>query len=400
MDIELEEKPKEEGTANNPIEISRKKLPLRERIRNFFKNPKKRLIFEIVLGLILIAIFGTGMYLMTREKTAPVQEETKKAAEETKYPAALDGVMTDKESAEKHPLAIVVENDPAARPQSGLDKASIIYETVYDPAATTRFMALYGTYEAEKVGPTRSARTFFVDWAHGYDAFFAHWGGNMDALDQIRAEKIYDLDEFTYPKAYWKESTKGKATEHTGYTSTLKLREQAAANKYPTANNFTVYKFKDESAENSNNNTNSANSNTNADTQAPANNITVNFSNASYKVDFIYDKATNSYKRNLAGSAHKDALSGGQLNPKNIAVMTVARKSTKTRINEPGYTMTTTGSGNAKIFIDGKQISGTWKKNSAAEREIFYDATGQEVVFNRGQLWICVVADDKVVTTQ
>lgn len=377
MDIDLQTE-----ESKPEIKPKKEKKPLKQRLTEFFKNPKKRLIFEICLGLVLIIIFGAGLLLLTRSGNSIISpSETKKeTVPEVKYSSVLDGVMvTDQVAANRHPLAITVENDPAARPQSGLDKASIIYETVYDPAATTRFLAIYGENEAEKVGPVRSARTFFVDWAHGFDAYLAHWGGNIDALDQIRKEKIYDLDEFAYASLYWREGN--KSSEHTGYTSTLKLREQASKNKYPTANNFSVYKFKDDPT-----------------TLPESQKITVDFSSAQYKVDFDYDKSTNSYKRSLAGSAHSDAITKNQLNPKNIAIMTVARKQTTTRINESGYTMTTVGTGKALIFIDGKEIVGTWKKNSASEREIFYDEAGNEVVFNRGQLWICVVADTKTIT--
>lgn len=388
MELNLSQDPQEEKqNLAEPEKESQPKMKtpdnrkFKQKISDFFKNPKKRLIFEIVLGVILIAVFGIGIYSMTKDTAPSAKTEKKKEAkiDETKYSAILDGMMTDKAASERHPLAIVVENDTAARPQSGLDKASIVYETVYDPAATTRFLAIFGTEEAEKVGPIRSARTFFVDWAHGYDAYLAHWGGNADALDQIRAEKTYDLDEFAYPGPFWRES--GKSLEHTGYTSTIKLRQQASDNKYPTANNFSVYKFKEDPAD-----------------LPAAQTISVNYSNASYKVDFVYDKTTNSYKRDLAGKAHEDAVTKNQLKPKNIVIMTVARKQTTTRINEAGYSMTTTGSGKAKIFLDGKQIDGTWKKESASDREIFYDQTGAEVVFNRGQMWICVVADEKVVT--
>ncbi|HOX41391.1 MAG TPA: DUF3048 domain-containing protein, partial [bacterium] len=298
-----------------------------------------------------------------------------------------DGVKTSKEAASRHPLAIMVENDINARPQSGLDKASIVYETVYDPAATTRFMAIYGTNGAEKVGPIRSIRTMFVDWAHGFNAYLGHWGGNIDALDKIVSEKSFDLDEFRYPKAYWREGS-GVALEHTGYSSTEKLWNQASANGYSAANNFTVYKFKDDPTGE-------------AAAALPAQQTaTINFSNASYAVKFEYDKATNSYKRLLAGKPHVDRMSKAQITPKNIAIMTVKRTATKTRINEPGYTMTTIGSGKAQVVIDGKVINGTWKKANPQDREVFYDEAGAEITFNRGQLWICVVAPETQVVIQ
>ncbi|MFA7254363.1 MAG: DUF3048 domain-containing protein [Patescibacteria group bacterium] len=367
-------------------EQENKKLSLKEKIRFFFKNPKKRLIFIIITCLVvIIAASATGFYFLRFKKEGTTvkppevnTDQTTNGNEEmTLYEAPLDGIMTDKTSAERHPLAISVENDPAARPQSGLDKASIIYETVYDPAATTRYLAVYATNEAEKVGPVRSIRTFFVDWAHGYNAYLGHWGGNIDALDKIIAEKAPDLDEFRYANAYWREYGAGVSLDHTGYTSTLKLRDQAAKNNYPTANNFTRYKFKDDAEDKT--------------TLPESQKISVNFSNASYMVSFQYDKATNSYKKNLAGKPHIDKISKNQLSPKNIIVMNVKRSKTVTRINEPGYTMETIGTGKAQFFMDGTEITGTWKKTSTADREVFYDSNGQEITFNRGQTWICIL---------
>jgi hypothetical protein len=362
----------------------------KKRIKDFFANPKKRLIFIISVGIVIIVLVGVGLYFLSHDKTIATKSEDKKEEDvisEVLYPAVLDGVMTDQASANRHPLAILIENHPDSRPQAGLDKASIVYEAIAE-GGITRFLAIFGTYEAEKVGPVRSARTYFVDWAHGYDAYLAHVGGNMDALEKIPRDKILDLDQFRYSSPYWREKNANVATEHTMFTSTTKLREQATKNKYSTANNFNVMKFKEEPVDAEK-------------ASAPEKQkISVVFSSAQYNVDFDYDKTTNSYKRSLAGSSHIDRVSKNQLNPKNIIVMTVNRKPTITKINESGWEMTTIGTGNAQIFIDGKIIKGTWKKTSAADRELFYDEAGNEIVFNRGQFWICVIPPDGSVSVQ
>jgi hypothetical protein len=349
----------------------------------FFKDPKKRLIFIISIGLFLIICFGIGLLFLLREDPAVkaptvVQEPKKETPKVELFESPINGVLTEKAITEKHPLAVIVENHPDARPQSGLAQADIVYEAIAE-GGITRFLSIFGTTEAEKVGPVRSARTFFVDWAHGYNAYLAHVGGNMDALDKIKAEKTPDLDQFAYPSSYWREFAAGLATEHTMYTNTAKLRAQATKNNYSTANNFNLWKFKDDPKDE-------------AKTSLPeTQKVTVNFSSAQYLVAFAYDKATNSYKRSLAGKPHNDKLTKAQLNPKNVIVMTVKRKAVTTRINEAGYQMTTVGTGKAQIFIDGKTITGTWKKQSETDRESFYDENGQEVVFNRGQFWICVI---------
>lgn len=379
-------KHKEDGKEKS----KKNKKKISERVHDFFANPKKRLLFIISLGIILIALVGGGVYVMNHEeKTSGTA--TKETVENTTpvptFPAVLDGVMTDEISAARHPVAVMVENHPDSRPQAGLDKASVVYEAIAE-GGITRFLAVFGTHEAEKVGPVRSARTYYVDWAHGFDAFYAHVGGNMDALQKIPKDKIYDLDQFRYSAPYWRELKKGVALEHTMFTSTPKLRDQAAKNKYPTANNFSAYKYKDDPT--------GAEYDALPETQT----VTVDFSTAPYKVDFVYDKKTNSYKRNMAGKSHVDQITKDQLNPKDIVVMTMTRRPTVTSINEPGYIMDTIGTGKARFYMDGKEILGTWKKETTGSRELFYDSTGAEITFNRGQLWICVISPDSKVTAE
>jgi len=377
------------------------------KIGEFFANPKKRLIFICIVGIITIGAFGTGLYFLTGGRTpSTILSENKKDDKKTDQnkglaEAPLDGLMVDPDSASRHPLGIIVENHTDARPQAGLDKASIVYEAIAE-GGITRFLAIFGTHEAEKVGPVRSARTYFVDWIHGYDGYLAHVGGNMDALDKIKSEKILDLDQFSYSVPYHREYKDGLATEHTMYTSTAELRTQADKNGYPKANNFNVLHFKDDtiaqSALDSNDN---EDSNTDADIAATPSDyrgdtqrISINFSQSSYNVYFEYDKKTNSYLRYLAGIPHKDQITKNQINPKNLIVMTMNRQATVTKINEPGWNMDTIGSGKAMIYLDGREIEGTWKKTSVSDREIFYDKDGNEITFNRGQFWIAVVHPD------
>jgi hypothetical protein len=173
------------------------------------------------------------------------------------------------------------------------------------------------------------------------------------------------------------------------YTSTLKLRDQATKNNFSTSNNFNVYKYKEDPKD------------AEHDALPETQKVAVNISSAQYNVDFIYDKATNSYKRLMAGKPHNDQITKNQLNPKNMVVMTMKRRATVTKINETGYIMDTVGSGVAKFYLDGKEVVGTWKKDSISDREMFYDAAGNEITFNRGQLWICVIPPEgSVVVTQ
>lgn len=393
MDLELEK----DGDLGD--QLIDKSMPAENKkgskLLRYIRNHKTGSIVFFVILITLIA-FGVGFYFLqhTEKKLVAIKDDaTKTDSPATTQPVQktyniLDGLAVDASVANRHPLAVIVENQVDARPQSGLNKASLVYEALAE-GGITRFLALYSSFDAEKVGPVRSVRTYYVDWAHGYSAYLAHVGGNIDALDKIQAERTYDLDQFAHSTPYWREASAGLATEHTMYTSTTRLFQEAAKLNYPSANNFSTYKFKDDPT-------------TTELAAAPIQQkISIDYLSASYDVYYQYDKTTNSYKRFLAGKPELDKITKAQLNPKNVVIMTVSRSATKTRINEAGYNMVTVGSGKAKIFIDGKQIDGTWKKTSADSREMFYDATGAEVVFNRGQFWISVIPQEsKGVTVQ
>lgn len=298
----------------------------------------------------------------------------------------LDGQLHPENVANRHPLAVVIENHPDARPQTGLDQASIVYEAIAE-GGITRFLAVFGPNSPEKVGPVRSARTFFLDWNLEYDAFFAHCGGNIDALDLIPQIGIKDLDQFRYgTKAFWREPETGKAIEHTMYTDTTKLYEIAQDNGWNIdQSDYTGVEFKED---------------LNKDQRLAKQNIIIDFSSESYKVKWIYDPETNQYNREMAGSPHQDAITGQGLKTKNIIIQEVKRSPTVTRINENGWDMTTIGEGKAKVFLDGKTIEATWKKENRNARTLFYDINGKKVSFNPGVFWYEIVPPETSVSVE
>jgi len=46
------------------------------------------------------------------------------------------------------------------------------------------------------------------------------------------------------------------------------------------------------------------------------------------------------------------------------------------------------GTGTGILYQDGKTIKVTWKKATRISRTQFFDTSGKEVSFNRGQIWI------------
>jgi hypothetical protein len=344
---------------------------------------KKKIIkISIIVGVSLLVgiLLFVGYWVYFRKGNNFLSNlKQKPSTVSSKIANKLDGRKVDTDKANRHPLAIMVENHPDARPQSGLDKASIVYEAITE-GGITRFMAVYGPYDATKVGPVRSARTYFIDWVQSFKAYYAHCGGNLDALDKIKTDGVLDLDQFAVgDKAYWREPQKGKASEHTMFTSTDKLYAVVSSKGWSEANNFVSLKFADA---------------IDATKRTFGQDISIKFSSASYDVSWVYDKVANSYKRTMAGTAHNDGVTGEQLKATNVIIQEVNRHEAPTAINEQGWAMQTTGTGKAMVFSQGVQTDGTWKKTEQTSRTTFYDSTGKEIVFTPGSFWIEIVPPD------
>jgi hypothetical protein len=334
-------------------------------------------------------------------------------------PCPLNGKMyttTEKNAWEKRrPLAVMIENSPDARPQSGLGRADMVFEALAE-GGVTRFMAMfYCDVQVEDivVAPVRSARTYFIDWASGFNyPLYVHVGGAnvpgpSNALGQLTDygwTGQNDLNQFsigypTFVRDYNRVPGKELATEHTMVSSTEKLwavgekrkwtnlSPQRTVNKKTTGGidwkeGFTPVVSADDAAA--------------ASTTAPS--ISFEFWDgfANYGVKWDYDKATNSYKRTMAGEPHTDLNDEKQISAKNAIVLFSEEKGP---INEQKHMLyKTTGTGDALIFQNGDVIKGKWTKKDRESQLQFVDAKGKEVPLVRGLTWISVVAPKTAVT--
>lgn len=307
----------------------------------------------------------------------------------------------EKETWEKRrPLAVMIENHAESRPQSGLSRADVVYETVAE-GGITRFMGIFYCGAAAKslsLAPVRSARTYFLPWVLEYDALYNHVGGagrcedptvdeRAKALCQIDTYKIKDMDQFgiSFPTCYrnYDRLDREVATEHTMVCATDKLYALAATRGWTNVDaknvswdkNFVSWKFKDDAKESDRG-------------EAPA----ISFVawkgyEKSYGVQWTYDKATNTYKRANGGVAHMDLETKEQLSAKAIVIMFAKETGP---VDEHAHLLyANTGSGEGIFFQDGKNTKMLWKKATRNDRTLFYDAaTNKEIMINKGQLWI------------
>lgn len=296
----------------------------------------------------------------------------------------LDGLEYDSTLANRRPLAIMVENHPDARPQYGLTRASVVYEAAAE-GGITRYLAVFGGKDADRVGPIRSARTYYVEWMLEYDAIYAHAGGAQNAIDILSKLRKGEgnMDTVGEP-VMWRQRRGSEASEHTLYGSTVFMRRYSQDVKWHQDAKYTPWQF-------------AADKRTAAERTVKAVTAIHIPYPGSYKVDFTYDAEKNVWNRTLVGKKDIDALTNEQIAPTNVVVITIPRSEVVSAGKQVGQ-LEMNGTGQALIFKGGQVTKGTWKKEGQGKRTRFLDENNKEVTLIPGQTWVTVVQPGTTAT--
>ena len=343
---------------------------------NFFKRflnftERHRLATFLIAAAVIIFGGSAAAFMLAYNDDSNPFANFISPKKDAKFYAALSGVEVTEDKVNAPVRAVMIENSPSARPQSGLKQAEVVYEAVAE-GGITRYLILYQQNNPGLIGPVRSVRQYYVDWYAPYDACIAHVGGSAAALKVVRNGTYCDLDQFFNSDTYWRASD--RYAPHNVYTNSKKLAA-LVKEKGKTKSDFTGFTRQDDPKESEMPETN-------------ATNITMNFSSASYNTSYTYNAKENNYTRSLGGSVHKDREEG-TITPKVV----IAMKTQMTAVSEDGYreSIQTTGSGEAIIFQNGTATKATWKKDSRDGELTFVDSEGKAVALNRGQTWIGAV---------
>ena len=341
---------------------------------------RHRKLLSILLILLILIVVGIVIYWRW-QASAPVNrvdpDGSGTAAESTLkiVPSPLTGEPVSEELAKRPVTGVIIENSPAARPQSGLNDAGVMFEAIAE-GGITRFLAFYQEAQPNLIGPVRSLRSYFLDWAMGYEASIAHVGGSAEALQQIRTlPGARDLDQFSGGKYFFRSSD--RFAPHNMYTR-MSLLDQYTEAKGFGPSEFEPTPRKDD-----------------APAETPdATAITINYSSSLYQAVYAYDATTNTYTRSHGTTAHLDRESGQPLRSNVLVVMHVPFS-----LHRDGQhsVIGTIGAGDVWVFQDGTVVRGTWKKTSRTSMITLIDKNGEAIELNRGQIWYGALPDNKTV---
>ena len=329
----------------------------------------------IVILVILIIIAG-GMLAKKitddKENTEAYVEEpiagTQEESEETIEVAKTVQIFKGND----RPIAVMIDNHNDAWPQAGLQKAYMVYEIVVE-GGETRLMALFKGAEVEKIGPVRSARHYFIDYAMENDAMYVHFGWSPQAQSDIAKYSIANINGIAEDGVtFWR--VKDKYAPHNAVTSTEKILQSAKNKNYRlTSIEESVLNYVTDEV--------------NLENGQGAISVTIPHSTLQ-TVKYEYDEENKVYKRYARKKEQKDWDSGEAITTKNIIITFCDNYTLSDSENKGRQGLKNIGTFNGYYITNGKAIQIKCIKEARDEKTIYQDLEGNVINVNDGNTFV------------
>ncbi|HZG75904.1 MAG TPA: DUF3048 domain-containing protein [Paenibacillus sp.] len=303
------------------------------------------------------------------ETVEPVQEEPEAALP---YAYPLTGVPTE-ERATDRPIVVMVENSPAARPQTGLHEADIVYEVLAE-GDITRFIAVYHSVKAEEIGPVRSIRPYFVQLGMEIDGILVHAGWSQEAMNMMAKHKWNHLDQvYGDHDYYWRD--KSRKAPHNLYTSIELVRKGAEKKKFRNTWTDPILTFAGAGAA--------------APVGEPATRATIPYIRG-YEAGYEYDEASRTYLRTMAGKPHNDKKTGERLAASNVLVVEAKHRI----VDDVGRReVDVLGPGKGVLLQAGVRRDIVWELKNGMIRAYDKEGAITDIPLLPGKTWVQIVPD-------
>ena len=265
-------------------------------------------------------------------------------------PAPLTGRLVSPAVAQRHPVAVMIDDHHDARPQSGFNDAAIVWQAPAE-GGIPRYMMIFQDRIPPSVGPVRSARQYYIAWAAEWKAVYAHVGGSPQAMQTLRekgrGQLVYNADEFRWGGTYF-HRTRDRFAPHNVYTSgkeLYQLSRRVGAKNGPIK---AAWRFAPDK---------------HPLLRPEGTRITVVYSQNT--ITYRYDRASNTYRRAVSGEKRQiDRGVDKFVAPKNVIVMTMSFGRLNDGSRKNRLEAQFIGRGAAWISTNGTTIKGTWRKRS------------------------------------
>ncbi|MFO1441875.1 DUF3048 domain-containing protein [Bacillus sp. Bva_UNVM-123] len=332
---------------------------------------KKWMAASVVL-LLLVTGCSKNEKTANDEKDDEIEDVISETDEEAELPFQypLTGVGTEVKASGRA-VAVMINNHPQARPQSGLGQADVVYELLAE-GDITRFLAIFQSEQPEKIGPIRSARDYYIELAKGYDSVYIAHGYSPDAKAMLDKGYIDNLNGMNYDGTLFYRSNDRKAP-HNSYTSFENILKGAEKRNYEMekAPASLVFLSKEEVEDLNGEKAHSA--------------MVTYFTNSIFNSIYEYDEELEKYKRYSNGELTADNDSGKPVLLDNIFMVETDHKV----IDSAGRrSIDLTSGGRGYLLQKGQWKEVNWEN---IKGKILPVSNGKQVGLVPGKTWINVI---------
>lgn len=340
---------------------------------------KKLKIAIIILAVLIVCAIGALVYFdLTSDSSVLNRKTTTTTTTTTKPPLQV----FDEES-NTRPFGVMIDNVAGAFPQAGVQDAFMIYEITVE-GGLTRLFALFKDVNVSKIGPVRSARHNYLDYALENNAIFVHYGFSNRALQDLGALKINNLSGTMGDNSiFWRDSSLTKAP-HNAFTNSEKILARAATKYevdtgYDPVLNYSVDEV----------------SLANYPDKILANKVRVPY--VSYTPNYEYNATEKVYYRFRNTRKYEDRNYNKQVTVKNIIIINV-RNFPLANGGGSVQDLANVGTGSGYYVTNGYAIPITYEKSSRSAQTVYKDSTGKEITVNDGNTFVQIQPINKKAT--
>jgi Protein of unknown function (DUF3048) N-terminal domain/Protein of unknown function (DUF3048) C-terminal domain len=279
-------------------------------------------------------------------------------------------------------LAVKIDNYPAARPQSGMDKADIIFEEPVE-GGITRYAAVFQCQNSSLIGPIRSARNIDIGILGQLGTpLLAHVGGINPVIANIDASPLVNVDIGS--SASLEIHPSGRVAPYDTYSTTAIMYGTHPTMTTPPAPLFSYSSALPAGG-------------------SAVSTVTIDFSGTS-DVTWKWNASTSTFQRFYNGTTPDTLADGTQNAAANVIVQYVAISYGPWAENSEGglevqADLYPNATGSAVVYRNGEAFPATWNRGALGSPTQFVNSAGQVIPMEPGQTWVELVPNTITATT-
>lgn len=366
------------------------------------------LLFIILAVLLVITMVSGGLLIVYLQKlnSNKTEETVINVGTVIEEPEVIPEPEVQIFKGTERPIAVMIDNHLDAWPQANLNMAYIVYEILVE-GGETRLMAVFKGQDLEKIGPVRSSRHYFLDYALENDAIYVHHGWSPQAESDISTLKVNNINGITESASdFWR--VKDKTAPHNMFTSTasiLKISDRKGYNTKSSQKSVLNYVAKEfdlsdkyqleivvdenvnEVTEEDDKIALSVEENQDKTKAITANSVTIPHSKLQ-TVKYEYDEKTKRYTRYARQRIQTDYLTEEAVTAKNIIITMCDNYTLKDNENKGRQGLKNIGTFDGYYITNGNAIPIKCIKTARNKQTIYKDLDGNEIDVNDGNTFI------------